>query len=365
MTIDEIETPALLIDLDTMEKNIETMASYYRTKKGAALRPHQKGHRLPQIARKQIAAGAVGVSMTSPGLAEVYVNSGIEDILITRQVYGKTKIARLCGLGKHGNVTQSVDSMENARQISEISTDLGTKANVAVEIYVDPVGCGVPIPKMKEFVSEVSKMPGIHFRGLWWHEGLLTGDVAQRRKDHFAFMDRVADMKDDLDRAGLEIEMLSGGETNTWNITPEYPRLHDVGVQAGNYVFTDWVDHEEDGLGVFEPALTVLTRCISRPEPAVAVFDAGLNSIANEASTNYSRIVGPKFKTLRGIDRVNLREEMTYIDCKNASEEIRNGQLFELIPPHADTTAKLHDRYYGIRNGKVEVIWQNSGRGML
>jgi D-serine deaminase-like pyridoxal phosphate-dependent protein len=365
MPVEEIETPALLIDLDAMEKNIETMGSYYRSKKGAALRPHQKGHRLPQIARKQIAAGAVGVSMTSPGLAELYVNSGIDDILITREVYGRSKIARLCGLARHGAITMTVDDVANARQISEIGRSLGARVNVAVEVYAHPGSCGVPIEDVKGFVGEISKLDGIHFRGVWWHEGMLSGPLLRRRADHFAFLDQIVKLKESLEGSGFDVEMLSGGHSVTWNLTPEYSGLKDVGVQAGNYVFSDWEDHEVEGLEVFEPSLTVLTRCISRPRPDEAVFDAGLNSCANESGTDYSQVVGPRFKNLTGIDRVHLREEMAYINCKNASSEIRTGDLFELIPPHGDTTAKMHDRYYGIRNGKVEVIWPNLGRGLL
>ncbi len=365
MPVEEIETPALLIDLDAMEKNIETMGSYYRSKKGAALRPHQKGHRLPQIARKQISAGAIGVSMTSPGLVELYVNSGIEDILITRQVYGRSKIARLCGLAKHGAVTMTVDDITNARQISEIGLSLGSRVNVAVEIYAAPGSCGVPMDDVRGLVGEIAKLDGIHFRGLWWHELTLSGPLLKRRVDHFAFLDEVVVLKESLEDSGFDVEMLSGGHSQTWNITPEYSGLADVGVQAGNYVFSDWEDHQVEGQEVFEPSLTVLTRCISRPRPDEALFDAGLNSCANESGTDYSQIVGPRFKNLTGIDRVHLREEMAYINCKNANSEIKTGDLFELIPPHGDTTAKMHDRYYGIRNGKVEVIWPNLGRGLL
>ena len=365
MPVEEIETPALLIDLDTMEKNIETMASYYRGKKGAALRPHQKGHRLPQIARKQVAAGAVGVSMTSPGLAELYVNSGIDDILITREVYGRSQIARLCGLARHGAITLTVDDVSNARQISEIGRSLGTRVNVAVEVYALTGSCGVPIDDVGAFVGEISKLDGIHFRGLWWHELMLSGPLLKRRADHFAFLDQIVELKESIEESGFGIEMLSGGHSATWNITPEYGGLKDVGVQAGNYVFSDWKDREVEGLEVFESSLTVLTRCISRPRPDEALFDAGLNSCANESGTDYSQIVGPRFKNLTGIDRVRLREEMASINCKNASSEIRTGDLYELIPPHGDTTAKMHDRYYGIRNGMVEVIWPNLGRGLL
>ncbi|HMK82793.1 MAG TPA: alanine racemase, partial [Candidatus Bathyarchaeia archaeon] len=139
---DEIDTPALLIDLRTMEKNIKTMADYYRSK-GGVLRPHQKGHRLPIIARKQIESGARGVSMTSLGLAEFYVDSGIDDILVTAEICGRSKLTRLCGLSKHGNVTVSVDQMDNVRQLSEAALANNVSINVAVELYMGRGSAGV------------------------------------------------------------------------------------------------------------------------------------------------------------------------------------------------------------------------------
>jgi 3-hydroxy-D-aspartate aldolase len=148
----QIETPALLIDLDSLDKNIETMASYYRRNKGAALMPHQKGHRLPAIAKKQIAAGAKGISSTSLGLADYYVNCGINNILITAEVYGGTKISRLVGLCKQADVTATVDDITNVRQLSEAALSNETRINVAVELYMGCGSAGVQLDRTEAFV---------------------------------------------------------------------------------------------------------------------------------------------------------------------------------------------------------------------
>ncbi len=362
-----IDTPALLIDLDALERNIKTMADYYRGKRGAALRPHQKGHRLPIIARKQLDAGAKGVSMTSFGLAEYYVDCGIADILITSEVYGRNKIRRLCSLSKHADVTVGVDNIENARQLSEKALANNTKINVAAELYMGATSCGVEIGETKSFVKEIVKFRGLNFRGLWWHQGAL-GSIRsweERRKAHFETLDKVATLKNEIEDAGINVEMLSGGFTCTWNITPEYPRLSNVGVQAGSYVFSDWCSHEIEGIEVFDYALTVLTRCISTPKPGQALFDFGMNSCSDEATDNYQSIVGPKFKDLEGIKRTHQREEISVAVLEKPSREIKVGDVFELIPPHSDTTAKLYDRYYCIRNNKVEAVWPNLGRGLF
>ena len=139
-------------------------------------------------------------------------------------------------------------------------------------------------------------------------------------------------------------------------------------------MFSDWVDKLLEGNEVFECALTVLTRCISRPGTNEAMFDFGMNICSDEAGGSgggkikegYTSVVGPRFKALEGIEYpVREREEISFVRFKNPSRDINVGGIFEVIPPHADTTAKLHDKYYGIRNNKVEVIWPNYGRGLF
>ncbi len=220
--------------------------------------------------------------------------------------------------------------------------------------------------KVKSFLNEIKNLGGIHFKGLWWHElyGLNVG-LPERRKNHFAMLDKVAALKEDLEDAHYNIEMLSGGYSITWNITPEYSRMSNVGVQAGAYALSDWCFRKVEGLEVFDCALTVLTRCISRPKSDEVVFDFGLNSCSDESSENYRDNIGPKFKDIDGIEELWQREELACASCKNASREIRVGDVFEVVPPHGDSTTKMYDRYYGIRDGKVEIIFPNLGRGLF
>jgi len=363
--MEEIDTPALLIDLDALEKNIRTVADYYRSKKGAALLPHQKGHRLPIVAKKQMDAGAKGVTMTSLGLTEHYVLSGIYDILITAEICGRGKIRKLCDLSKVANITASVDNIQNVRQLSDEAIRNNARINVAVELYTGKRSCGIEIEKTKTFVKELVKFRGLNFRGFW-----LLGPEAkiksleERKKSHFAWLDKLAELKDDVEDAGIDVEMLSSGQTCTWNITPEYSGLSDVGVQAGSYVFSDWCSHEYEGLEVFDYALTVLTRCISRPRPDEAMFDFGLNSCSDEETEDYAKVVGPKFKNVV-VKEISMREEIALAVLSEPSKDVRVGDVFELIPSHSDTTAKLYDNYYAMRKGKIEAVWPNYGRGLF
>jgi 3-hydroxy-D-aspartate aldolase len=366
-TIEEIDTPALLIDLDIMEKNIKTMADFYASKKGAVLRPHQKGHRLPLVATTQIKRGAPGVSITALGLAEYYVACGIHDILITNEIAGDNKMRRVCTISKLANIIVGVDNLENARHWGTIAREQNSNINVGVELYMGTGTCGVEIDEALSFIKQLVSIDNIRFSGLWWHQGSLADilDWQERKQAHFATLDRVAQLKDSLEDTGIHVPMISGGFTCTWDITPLHPSLNRVEVQAGSYVFSDWCSHESEGLESFEYALTVLSRCISRPKPDEVLLDAGMNACSDEHTDSYRNIVGFKIRGVEGISLVKQREELSMFKCDDPLPDIRVGDTVELVPPHSDTTAKLHDTYYCVRKGVVEAVWPNYGRGLL
>ncbi len=366
MSIDEIDTPAALIDLNALDRNIRTMSEFYHSNNGALL-PHQKGHRLPIIARKQLDAGAKGVSMTSLGLAEYYVTSGIDNILITAEICGKNKIRRLCSLSKHANLTASVDNLENVRQISEEALANNTVVNVAVELYAGRESCGVGFDDAKHFVKDLAKYRGVKFKGLWHHgDESAYKKYEDRKKMHFGILSQMAILKEEIEDAGIEMELVSAGYTCTWNITPKFPDLQNVLVQAGTYALSDWCTrNHSEGMEAFDCALTVLTRCISRPKSDEAMFDFGMNACSDECAEFYQKPQRPVLKNFPESQEMTLREEHAYVKLKEPNASVRVGDVFEVVPAHSDTTAKLHDKFYGIRNGRVEVIWPNYGRGLL
>ncbi|MBU7031280.1 MAG: alanine racemase [Theionarchaea archaeon] len=366
-SIEEIDTPALLIDLDIMEKNLKTMADFYKKTPGAALRPHQKGHRLPLVAKKQIDTGASGVSITALGLAEYYVSCGIENILITNEIEGTNKMRRVCTLSKLADVTVGVDNMENIKHFGAIAGEQNTVVNVGVELYMGTGTCGVQVETALPFIKELTTIDHINFNGLWWHQGSLADIIEwdKRKEVHFKTLNNIAVLKDSLEDAGIDVPMVSGGFTCTWDITPLHPTLKEVEVQAGSYVFSDWCSHESEGLEVFDYALTVLSRCISRPQSDEALLDAGMNACSDEHTDSYRDVVGFRVKGVKGISLVKQREELSMVKFESPYTEIRVGDTVELIPPHSDTTAKLHDTYYCVRKGVVEAVWPNLGRGLL
>jgi D-serine deaminase-like pyridoxal phosphate-dependent protein len=280
--LNEIDTPALLIDLDVMERNIDIMAGYFSSIP-AELRPHEKTHKCPIIARKQIEAGAIGITCAKLGEAEAMVEGGIRDVLIANQIVGEPKVTRLVNLAKHSDVIVAVDSHENVRHLAEAARSKGVRLNVLVEVDVGNNRCGTdPGEPTLEPAREVASHGSLELRGLLGYEGFcqnICGIEERREKAHEA-MGKLVSTKDLLEDKGLDMEIVSAGGTGTHMITGEYPGVTEV--EAGSYIFMDATYRLVEGLEQFDHALTVLTTITSLPRPGVAVCDAGLKAVTLE-----------------------------------------------------------------------------------
>ncbi len=360
----ELDTPALLIDLDVLERNISVMADYFKGVK-AGLRPHIKTHKTPIIAHKQLQAGAMGITCQKLGEAEVMAAAGIRDILIANQIVGACKIRRLVNLAKHANVIAGVDNLENAKSLSSAALKKGIKLNVAMEISMGRCGVEAGKPALA-LAKEIVKLKGLRFRGIWEHGAGWPDRYTKfedRKRVHTEALKPFLETKDMLEDAGIDVEIVSGGYTATYNITAEIPGMTEV--QPGSYVFMDRAYKALEGLGPFDCALTVLTTVISRPARDRAITDAGLKAVTPESGTNYSDLILPQVKDAEGIELYLLSEEHGWLRLKNPSRDVEVGDKLELIPSHCCTTVNLHDRFYGIRDGKLETIWDISARGKV
>ncbi|MFH1570836.1 MAG: DSD1 family PLP-dependent enzyme [Gemmatimonadota bacterium] len=364
----DLDTPALLIDLDAMEHNIRKMADHYRGRK-AKLRPHVKTHKTPIITHKQIEAGAIGATCQKLEEAEIFARAGIRGILISNQVAGERKIARLVALSKWADVTVGVDDLENVQAISRAAQAVGARVDVAVEIYMGRCGAegGAPAAAL---ARQIASLPGVRFRGIWSHD-LSTPDVvafAERKAKHEAALSRVIATKRLLDRDGIGVEIVSCGYSATWNITPDYsPEITDV--QVGSYVLMDWPYQQMEGMGDFRCALSVLTTVISKnagkgDRRNVIVTDCGIKSIATEHTADYRITAFPKVKGLPGAEVIVHSEEHGLIQLDEAAfQRVQLGDQLELIPPHCCSTCNLHDRFQVLRGDEVVAVWPIEARG--
>lgn len=352
----ELDTPALLIDLDKMETNIQTMANYFKTV-NAVLRPHVKTHKTPILSHKQIAAGAIGVTCAKLGEAEAVIHAGIRDVLIANQVVGRQKIARLINLAKHSEIMVAVDNTQNVNDISDAATAKGVTIRMLIEVNTGMNRCGVePGKPTLELAQHVRSTPHVKFEGLMGYEGhtVANPNYAEREAATRAAVQLLIDAKRYLEKNSISVTIMSGGGTGTFNITGSIPEMTEV--QAGSYIFMDSTYRKVKGVGEqFQCALTVLATVVSRPAPDRVIVDTGLKVLAKEFGI-------PQPIGLEGIEMTGLSEEHGKMNAKE-NVTLIPGDKLEILPTHCCTTVNLHDKYYGIRDGIVESVWEIAARG--
>lgn len=353
----ELDTPALLIDLDKMEANIQTMADYFTTV-NASLRPHMKTHKTPIISHKQIAAGAIGVTCAKLGEAEAVIHAGIRDVLIANQVVGAQKIARLINLARHSEIMVAVDSPQNVQAISEAAAAKGVTVRMLIEVNIGMDRCGVePGKPTLELAEQIRQSPNLKFEGLMGYEGHTVSrpDRAERDAATREAMQRLVEAKHYVEKRGVEVAIMSGGGTGTFNITGGIPEMTEV--QAGSYVFMDSTYQNVEGVSEqFDCSLSVLATVVSRPAPDRMIVDTGLKVLAKEFGV-------PQPLGITGVEMTGLSEEHGKIQVSDVNVSLTPGDKIEILPSHCCTTVNLHDRYYGIRNGIVESVWEIAARG--
>lgn len=351
----ELDTPILLIDLDAFEANLARMANFFADKP-TKLRPHTKTHKCPQIARRQLQAGAIGITCAKVSEAEAMVRAGMEGILIANQIVGAIKIDRLTELARTSRLMIAVDDGMNARTLSDACRAKHVELDVLVEVDVGMGRCGVaPGAPAVTLAREVTSLPGLNFVGLMGYEGhlVLTADPNERDaqvRHALAPLETTCAMLVD---AGLDARIVSSGGTGTYDTTGTCPPVTEV--QAGSYVFMDstYLKIRPE----FQPALTLLSTVVSRPVPNRLVLDAGLKTLSKEFGT-------PQLLDVPNARVRYVSEEAIVIDLVEPdSMALRPGDRVRLLPSHCCTTVNLHDCFYVVQNNKLIDIWQIAGRG--
>lgn len=360
-TIPELETPALVIDLDAMERNLRRMADYFAAGP-CKLRPHVKTHKCPIIARRQIELGAIGITAAKIGEAEVMAEGGVQDILIANEVVGPSKVRRLAALARRCTVTVALDNLDNARAIGQAAREAGATVGALIEVDTGLGRCGLP-PRPDEvlaFAREVGRVAGLRFRGLMGYEGhtVLVNDPVERRTKAEAAGRLLLECVDPLRRAGVQVECVSGGGTGTYDITsqlslpPSPARFTEI--QAGSYLFMD--TRYRQVRQEFENALFMATTVVSRPTADRVILDGGMKSISHEFGL-------PGVYGRSDLEVASLSEEHVKCVVKGDGCELRPGDQVWLLPSHCCTTINLHDRYWCVREGRLVDTWPVSARG--
>lgn len=342
----DVDTPALLLDLDAVESNIATMAAFFAGQ-SANLRPHFKTPKTPEVARRQLEAGAIGITVAKLGEAEVLADAGLGPILMANQVVGPKKIDRLMALLARGvDITVAVESQFNIDELAAGMQRSGQVASAIIEVDSGMHRCGTAEPPETIQLVRALQEAGVRYRGIMGYEGhaVLIADPAEREEKARAALGIVHDHVEALAEAGLPPEIVSVGGTGTHAIAGTYPGVTEV--QAGSYVFMDG-RYQEVLPGAFKSALTLVTTVLSVHE-RYAVCDTGMKSLTNEFGAPMS--VDGSIKVAR------LSEEHAHLTGDGIAS-LKPGDRVEVLPSHGDTTLNLHDVYHVTRGDEVIDEW--------
>jgi len=352
----ELDTPVLWVDLELMESNIQRFANFMKEVR-IGWRPHTKGIKIPAIAHKLIDAGALGITCSKLSEAEVMAMGGIKDILVANQVVGAAKIQRLVNLQHYAAIMVAVDDLGNARAISEAAEKAGTKVKVLIELNTGMDRSGItPGVGVVGMAKGLQTLPGIALSGVMGWEGHVC-KIEDPLEKEFQTRKAVSALVSSAQlcrQAGIEMPIVSCGGTGSYRITAHLPGVTEI--QAGGGVFGD-VTYRRWGAGM-DCALFVLATVTSHPAPARAVVDAGRKAMNAEYSL-------PEVKDLSGVRVGKLSAEHGVLEIDPAIANLRVGDKINFITGYEDLTVFLYDQLVGVRNGKVEVVWDISGRGKL
>ncbi len=352
-----LDTPALIVDLPILERNIERMAAAFR-KAGVNWRPHVKAHKTPAIAWKEIAAGAIGVTCAKVGEAEVMAAAGIRDILIANEIVAQQKIARVVNLLPHADIIVAVDNEANVEALDHAAREKGVRLRVVVEVDIGGNRSGVePGEPVLALAKKVNACQALQFVGVmgWESHTVSIEDTAMKREAIVQAVGLLTSSADLCRQSGLPVSIVSCGGTGTYWITSELPGVTEI--QAGGGVLCDIRYRQQMGVD-HEFALTVLSTVTSRPASTRIVCDAGLKAMS-------SHIASPAPIGVSGVKSLALSAEHCVIELEEPNQQPAIGDRLEFIAGYSDTTVFLHDEIYGIRDGIVEVIWPILARGKL
>jgi D-serine deaminase-like pyridoxal phosphate-dependent protein len=360
MTLADVDTPALVLDLDRFERNLATMRDAVRGS-GARLRPHAKSHKCPEIAKRQIALGAIGICCQKVSEAEAFVDAGIRDVLVANEVVGPVKVKRLAQLARRARVAVCVDDARSVAELSHAADEAGVVIDVLVELDVGAHRCGVaPGEVAVQLVRAVKAAPYLRFAGLQAYQGTAQHVRDPRARAH-AIAEASAAVKltrDALARYNIACETITGAGTGTFLFEAGSKLYNEL--QPGSYVFmdADYGRNDWTGFPRFEQSLHVLTTVMSTPARERLVVDAGLKASSVDSGM-------PVVTGWPGLDYVRASDEHGIVTVAPGTRAPELGAKLKLVPGHCDPTVNLYDHIVATRDDRVEAIWQISARGAV
>jgi D-serine deaminase-like pyridoxal phosphate-dependent protein len=359
--LDEIATPAVLVDVAVLERNLERMAQAAGAA-GVSLRPHAKTHKVLEVGRRQLRAGAVGLTLAKTSEAEVFVGAGFEDIFLAYPIVGADKARRLLALSERAHITVGVDSVEGARTLADVFAAAGRRLDVRLKVDSGLHRVGVLPEQAVGVARAIAELPGLRLRGVFTFAGHAYGEtspegIAAVGHAEGATLTAVADA---LRGAGLEIEDVSVGSTPTARHAMPTPGVTEC--RPGVYCYNDASQVSLGVCALEDCALTALATVVSVPAPDRAVVDAGSKTLSTDPlrphAEGHGWILGRRARVSR------LSEEHGVLAVE-PGERFRVGERVRVLPNHACVVSNLHDRVLATSGEDVLEEWRVAARGRV
>ena len=364
MRLEEVDTPALILDLDAFETNLKRLADLVKGR--VRVRAHAKTHKCPEIGKRQIAAGAVGVCCQKVSEAEAMVEGGIGDVLITNEIEGVRKLERLAALAKRARIGVCVDNADNVRALHAAALRAGVAIDTYIELEVGMRRCGVaPGAPALALARAIAACPNLRFAGIHAYHGRAQHirSVEERRAVIKDASVQVQSTKALLKQAGIPCPVVTGAGSGTFMFEVELGVWDEI--QPGSYVFMDR-DYARNEWAApmprFEHSLFVLATVMSRPGPGLAIVDAGLKASSVDSGM-------PGVWERPGLSYTHASDEHGWVEVaagENAGAAAPGlGDKLLLVPGHCDPTINLYDWYVVVKSGFVVDLWPISARGAV
>jgi len=352
--LEDLDTPCLVIDLEALEHNFRLIADTYRDST-CKMRTHVKNLKTPVLAHMQMRAGGTvgGVCAAKVAEAEVMVEGGINDIFIANQVVGRDKIERLCALAKHADVKVAIDDPRNLQELSEVARAHGVTVGVVIEVDTSMHRAGVrQISQGVNLAKLATTLPGIAFKGVMSHQTIPGRPNKETRLiEGRRFIQMCLDVKDAIEAAGMPVEVVSTGESWTYDVARDIPGVTEV--EGGTYAL---MSHSYGFMREFHMAAKILGTIISTPRPGIAIGDVGMRALAAPGGV-LPEVEGMPEVTVEALhpDHIVLRGE--------GIMPLKLGDKFLLHSGQQDVMVNRWDQFVAVRHGIVEAVWEIAARG--
>lgn len=363
MHIHELETPAVVVDLDVLERNLRQMAGYTE-QHGLGLRPHTKTHKIPAIAQRQVELGSRGLTVAKVGEAEVMAEAGLDDLLVAYPVLGDSKLDRLARIARERRVMVAVDSPVTAEALSQAAQRAGATIHLLVEFDSGMRRCGVADPaEALALAQAIDRLPGVHLAGVTTYPGHIWAAPEEQASALNTVSETVEAVVTRLREGGFACEIVSAGSTPTAYQSHQVRGLTEI--RPGTYVFND---RNTAGVGACswdDCALRVIVTVISTAVPGRAMVDGGSKTFSGDrwmsgAKTGFGRIVEQPEVEFSG-----MSEEHGHLDLGQSGYHPRVGDRLSIIPNHVCACVNMHNEIYYHRGGEVQGSWLVAARGKV